>query len=136
MLPSRAMTGRDWMIHVARKYPKSNDELVALLANLRRAARKQQAPIWRDLAVRLERPSRSWAEVNLSRIARVAPKGATVVVPGKVLGSGALTHSVTVAAFAFSGSAKSKIKASGGQTLSIGELMEKAPKGSNIKIVA
>lgn len=136
MLPSRALPGRDWMIQMARKYPKSNDVLVALLADLRRAARNQRAPIWRDIAVRLERPSRSWAEVNLSRIARVAPKGATVVVPGKVLGSGALPHSVTVAAFAFSGSAKSKIQAAGGHALSIGELVEKAPKGSNIKIVA
>ncbi len=121
---------------MARAYAKSNDELVALLSKLHRAARAQGAPIWQDIAERLERPSRSWAEVNLSRIARVAPKGATVLVPGKVLGAGAITHAVTVAAFAFSGAAESKIKAAGGSALTIAQLVEKSPKGSNVKIVA
>lgn len=121
---------------MARKTQKSNDELVALVIKLRKTSRKQAAPIWRDLAARLERPARSWAEVNLSRIARVAPKGATIVVAGKVLGSGALPYAVTVAAFAFSGSARDKIKAAGGDPISIPQLMEKAPKGTNVKIVA
>lgn len=121
---------------MARKAQKSNDELVALLIKLRKASRKEEAPIWLDLAERLEKPSRSHAEVNLSRIARVAPKGATIVVPGKVLGSGALLHSVTVAAFAFSGAARKKIEAAGGKSMSIPQLMEKAPKGTNVKIVS
>lgn len=121
---------------MARAYAKSNDELVKLLTKLHRAAKAQGAPIWQDIAERLERPSRSWAEVNLSRIARVAPKGATVIVPGKVLGAGALPHAVTVAAFAFSGSAATKIKAAGGSAVTIGELLDKSPKGSHVKIVA
>ena len=124
------------MIPMPRSYAKSNDELVALLTKLRASARTEKAPIWRDIARRLERPSRSWAEVNLSRIGRVAPKGATVVVPGKVLGSGAIPHAVTVAAYSFSGSARAKIKAAGGEALSIPQLMKKAPAGSNIKIVS
>lgn len=121
---------------MARAYPKSNDELVALLGALHKASRKEKVGLWLDLAQRLERPSRSHAEVNLSRIARVAPKGSTIVVPGKVLGAGALTHAVTVAAFSFSGSARAKIEASGGQTLSIAQLIEKIPSGSKVKIVS
>ena len=121
---------------MARAYAKSNDDLIAVLTSLRKAAKKDQAPLWQDLAERLERPSRSWAEVNLSRIGRVAPKGATVVVPGKVLGSGELGHAVTVAAYAFSTSARTKIKAAGGEALSIPQLMKKVPGGSNVKIVS
>ena len=121
---------------MARVYAKSNDELIAVLTSLRKAAKKESAPLWQDLAERLERPARSWAEVNLSRISRVAPKGATVVVPGKVLGSGAIPHAVTVAAYSFSGSARAKIKAAGGEALSIPQLMKKAPAGSNVKIVS
>src|SRR6266571_2015129 len=117
---------------MARSYAKSNDELIALLARLREASRKEKVPLWRDVARRLEAPSRSWAEVNLSRIARVAPKGSTVLVPGKVLGSGAIPHAVTVAAFAFSGSARTKIKAAGGDALTIGELVARVPKGSQV----
>ena len=118
-----------------RGYAKSNDELIGVLTSLRKAAKKEEAPLWADLATRLERPARSWAEVNLSRIGRVASKGATIMVPGKVLGAGALPHAVTVAAFSFSGSARTKIKAAGGEALSIPQLMKKVPGGSNVKIV-
>jgi large subunit ribosomal protein L18e len=120
---------------MARGYAKSNDELIGVLTSLRKAAKREAAPLWDDLATRLEKPARSWAEVNLSRIGRVAPKGATIVVPGKVLGSGALPHAVTVAAFSFSGSARTKIKAAGGEALSIPQLMKKTPGGSKVKIV-
>ncbi|HEX9709789.1 MAG TPA: 50S ribosomal protein L18e [Candidatus Thermoplasmatota archaeon] len=121
---------------MARPGPKSNDELVALLGSLRKASRAQGAPIWADVARRLQGPSKTWAEVNVSRLARVAPEGATVLVPGKVLGSGALTHAVTVAAFQFSSSARDKIRAAGGHPISIAELMRKSPKGSGVRIVA
>src|SRR6266545_3135948 len=103
MLPPRVASLPLGLIQMAHHYAKSNDQLIAQLTALCKASRKQEAPIWGDLAERLRGPSRSWAEVNLSRIARVAPKGATIVVPGKVLGSGALPHAVTVAAVSFSG---------------------------------
>lgn len=120
---------------MARSYPKSNDELVSLLTALRKAGGKSKVPLWGAVATRLSGPLRNHAEVNLSRIARVAPAGAVIVVPGKVLGAGAIGHPVTVAAFQFSGSARAKIEASGGKALSIGELIAKSPTGSNVKIV-
>lgn len=121
---------------MAKAAPKSNDELVALLGSLRKASRAQNVALWRDVADRLQGPSKNWAQVNVSRLARVAPKGSTVIVPGKVLGSGALGHPVTVAAFHFSSSAREKIAAAGGKPMTIGELVEKSPKGSGVKIVA
>jgi large subunit ribosomal protein L18e len=121
---------------MAKPGPKSNDELVALLGRLRKASRAQSAPIWADVADRLQGPAQTWAEVNVSRLARVAPKGATVIVPGKVLGSGALAHPLTVAAFHFSASARTKIQAAGGHPITIGELIKKVPKGSGVKIIA
>ncbi len=121
---------------MAKPGPKSNDELVALLASLRKASRAQKAPIWSDVADRLQGPSKNWAEVNLSRLSRVAPKGATVLVPGKVLGAGAMGHAVTVAAFQFSASARDKISGAGGSPITIEELLRKSPKGSGVKIIA
>jgi large subunit ribosomal protein L18e len=58
-----------------------------------------------------------------------------VVVPGKVLGAGNLDHPVSVAAFSFSAEAKSKISKAKGKCLSISELIEDNPKGSNVKIM-
>jgi len=73
--------------------------------------------------------------VNLSRINRHTSEGDVVVVPGKVLGAGLLRHPVTVAAFAFTRSARQKILEAGGKCLDIRELVELNPKGSGVKII-
>src|SRR5207237_794903 len=39
---------------------KSNPVLVDLIGQLRNAGRTNEAPLWRDIADRLERPSRNW----------------------------------------------------------------------------
>ena len=114
---------------------KNNPELIKLLKELRIQAKEKDAPIWRDIAERLERPLRVWPEVNVSRIERYANEGETIVVPGKVLGSGTISKGVTVAAWKFSKSAKEKIEKAGGKTISIRELMKKNPKGSNVRIM-
>jgi large subunit ribosomal protein L18e len=56
-------------------------------------------------------------------------------VPGKILGAGSLDHSITVAAFDASERAKEKIAEAKAKYLSIPELVETNPKGSNIKII-
>jgi large subunit ribosomal protein L18e len=58
-----------------------------------------------------------------------------VVVPGKVLGAGSLEHSVSVAAFSFSDQAKVKISKAKGKCLSILDLLESNPKGSDVRIL-
>jgi len=52
-----------------------------------------------------------------------------------VLGAGLLRHSVTVAAFSFTKSARQKIAQAGGRCVDIKELVELNPKGSGVKIV-
>jgi large subunit ribosomal protein L18e len=56
-------------------------------------------------------------------------------VPGKVLGSGTISHNVTVAAFAFSQNAKKQIESAKGKTMTINELLRKNPKGKDIRII-
>ncbi len=73
--------------------------------------------------------------VNLSRINRHTEKKATVIVPGKVLGSGVLNHPVTVASFGASEKAKEKLAAAKAKYLSIPELVKENPKGVNVKII-
>ncbi|MEM1607025.1 MAG: 50S ribosomal protein L18e [Candidatus Bathyarchaeia archaeon] len=113
----------------------TNPNLIRLLYILRKAARKNRAAIWGSVAEYLSRSRRRRVAVNLSRINRYTQEGDVVVVPGKVLGSGLLTHSVTIAAFAFSGQARQKIIDAKGKCLSIPELIELNPKGSNVKII-
>jgi large subunit ribosomal protein L18e len=95
---------------------------------------EQDAPIWRDVAENLGKVNRKGSEVNLSDIERAAEDGETVVVPGKVLGSGRLTKEVDVAAFKVSSGARNKIEKDG-EFMWIQDLVDENPEGSEVRIV-
>jgi len=114
---------------------KTNPRIPALISVLKDTARENDAPIWRDMAMRLEKPSRIYAEVNLSKINRHAAENDLVLVPGKVLGAGALGHAVTVAALTFSTTAVDKITNAGGKCMTIEQILEENPAGSGIRIM-
>jgi len=118
-----------------KKIKRTNPELLGLVRSLRKHARENEANIWRAVAEKLAVVRSRKMSVNLSRINRYTKNGDTVVVPGKVLGTGKLEHRVTVAAFEFSEQAKTKILKAKGKCLSINELVGKNPKGSNVKII-
>jgi large subunit ribosomal protein L18e len=113
----------------------TNPELIQLIRFLKKQGREKEAGIWRDVAKNLAKAKQQRAAVNLSRINRHTKKGDAVIVPGKLLGSGSLDHSVTVAAFNASEKAKEKLAAAKAKYLSIPELVEKNPKGANVKII-
>jgi large subunit ribosomal protein L18e len=106
-----------------------------LIAVLKDSARENEAPIWRDVAKRLETPGRNYAEVNLSKINRYTAENELVMVPGKVLGAGVLGHAVTVAALGFSATAVDKITNAGGKCMTIEQALEENPAGSGIRIM-
>lgn len=114
---------------------KSNPFLLALIDDLKAAAREHDAPIWRDVALRLSRPRRVWAEVNLSRLERHAADGEVLVIPGKLLGTGRLTKSLRIAAFQSSDAARTRVEGAGGQVLDLRELAKENPRGSGVRIM-
>jgi large subunit ribosomal protein L18e len=112
---------------------KTNPSLVSLIGLLRSKGYEQKIGLWIALAKKLSKPTRRQCEVNVAKLNRYTSEGDVVVVPGKVLGAGDLDHTVTVAAYKFSMAAREKINANGA-TMSLEELMEKYPTGSNVKI--
>ena len=110
---------------------KSNKNTENLIKELKQLSAKEKTNIWKSIAKNLEKSTRRKRIVNLSKINKYTKPKETVIVPGKVLGTGNLNHDVTVAAFQFSDSAKEKIK----NNLTIQELMKQNPKGKNIKIL-
>ncbi|MBI3412825.1 MAG: 50S ribosomal protein L18e [Candidatus Aenigmarchaeota archaeon] len=108
---------------------KSNITGVKLVRELE----KMKEPVWGRVVEELAGPARRNREVNLSDINR--HQSGTVLVPGKVLGTGSLTKKVDVAAFRFSKTAREKITKAGGKAMSIGELAKQNPKCSNVKIM-
>jgi large subunit ribosomal protein L18e len=113
---------------------KSNEHLLELVTHLKVESTKQKAPIWRDIAQRLEKPNRNWAEVNISHIKRHANKNDTIIIPGKLLGAGQIDIPVTVAAYNTSNNARDKIVKAGGKFISIQELVKTNPKGTGVRI--
>lgn len=113
----------------------TNVHLRLTIAYLRKASRKYGNRIWRRVAELLSVPRRRRIAVNVSKINRYTKDGDIVVVPGKVLGCGSLDHRVIIGAWSFSKSAKEKIIKTGGEALSLIDLVERYPKGSNVKII-
>jgi len=114
---------------------KTNPLLIQLIKDLKKVSWTEKAPIWRDIAKRLEKPHRNWSEVNISRIARYAKEGETVIVPGKLLGSGEIGFPVNVAAYNASRGAKEKIRSAGGKVITIQDLVRSNPKGKLVRIL-
>ena len=100
---------------------------------LRKKANEHGVNIWKRIADDLSRPTRQRRIVNLYKINKFAKENETIIVPGKILAVGELDHSVTVAAFTFSGAALDKINKVG-KAMSINELIQENPKGKKIRI--
>ena len=113
---------------------KTNPRLTSLIADLKSTARDGGGEVWSDIAERLEKPRSTHAEVNLGRIERYARDDETVVVPGKVLGSGALRKEVTVAAVDFSSTARTKIDGVG-EAIELEQALEDDPGGANVRVI-
>jgi len=120
---------------MAKKNNKTNPALNTLIHQLKKLASEKDRQIWKDIAIRLEKPSRNWAEVNLNRISRYTAEKETALIPGKVLSDGDLTKKISIAAWSFSEKAADKIKKAGGKTMSIEELIKNNPDGKNIRIL-
>ncbi|MBN1645604.1 50S ribosomal protein L18e [Candidatus Woesearchaeota archaeon] len=105
-----------------------------LINELKKLSIEKQVPLWKRVAVDLEKPTRQQREINVYKIDKYAKENETVIVPGKVLGTGVLTKKVNVAAFNFSEEAYKKIS-SVGTAITINELMKKNPQGSKIRIL-
>ena len=120
---------------MVRHNTKTNPGLVTLIGDLKAQTRSNGAPLWRDVALRLEKSRSNWAEPNLSRLSRFASEEKLILVPGKLLGSGELSSKHTVAAYSVSTSAQAKIEAAGGKVVSIHDLMKKNPTGKGVFIL-
>ena len=120
---------------MTNKNNKTNPILISLINELKKQAKEKEAPIWKDIAKRLEKPLRNWPEVNLDKINKYVNNKETALIPGKVLSTGNIDKKITISAWSFSEKAEEKIKKAGGKTITIEELMEKNPKGKDIRIM-
>ncbi len=113
----------------------TNSALQSVIAELKLLSYKEKVGVWLRVAEDLEKPTRQRRVVNLSHLNLFANDKETLLVCGKVLGTGDLTNKCTIAAWQFSDQAKEKISHAKANHLTITEVMKKNPKGANIRII-
>lgn len=113
----------------------TNVELKGLIQELRKKAYVDDAMIWRRVADDLSKSTRQRRTINLSSINRYTKPDETVIVPGKVLSSGNLDHSLTIAAWKFSEQAIQKIKKANSKAISIQDIMKENIKKKRVRII-
>ncbi len=114
----------------------TNPRLVKMINELEKISRLNKAPIWKAVAEKLRKPTRSRIEVNLWKVNKFYRDGVSAyIIPGKLLGEGEIDKPVTVAAAFVSKSAAEKIKKAGGRVLLLDEYAKENPKGSNTVIL-
>lgn len=118
-----------------RTFEYEDPRRIELIEELKKASKENKAGIWKSIATELSRSRRNRKEVNIRRLNKYTSDNETAIIPGKLLGDGNLDHKVTVAAFKLTEGAKEKVEKSGGNIISIQDLIKKNPKGSKIKII-
>ena len=118
-----------------KKTEKVNPQFQLLIEKLKAYGREHQADVWKEVARRLEAPSSNYAKVNLSRLNRHTNSGDVVIIPGKVLGAGSIDHPISVGALNFSANARLKLLAASGTVMTIDEILDGFPKGSNVRVM-
>lgn len=96
-------------------------------------AKKQAA--WLPVAKILSGPLQNYFTFNLSEIDKHAKEGDTIVILGKVLGSGDLSKKVRICALSISSSAKDKLKKTKSEFVTLADEIKKNPKAEGIKLL-
>ena len=105
-----------------------------MIKDLKQASKKNEAPIWSRLADLALKPS-SKRVVNLTRINKVTKNDDVLFVPGKVLGTGNISHKITICSFSISTTAAKKIIQSGGSILKTSDMIQKYPTGKDVMLI-
>ena len=120
---------------MSKRTGPTNIVLLKIVSELKKRSSEQEAGIWRRVAIDLERPTRQRRVVNLSSLSRNTKENEIVIIPGKVLGSGDLSHKLTISAFQYSEGAKEKIEKAGAKIVPLLELSKENPSGKGIRVM-
>ena len=113
----------------------TNQVVIRMASDLKKASTKKDAPIWRKLAEYALKPSIARRDINLNRINELTKENDTVVFPGKVLGTGTVSHKITLCAFSISNAAAAKVLENGGKLITHVDLIKQNPTGKGVVLL-
>ena len=110
-----------------------NQVVLHMIKDLKQASKKNEAPIWSRLAKLAIKPS-ARKIVNLTRINKITKDNDVLFVPGKVLGTGNISHKIILSSFSISATAAKKIIQTGGTIMTYSDMIKKYPTGKGVII--
>ena len=113
----------------------TNQVVIHMANDLKKASIKNDAPIWARLAEYALKPSVARRDINIYRIGQLTKENDTVVFPGKVLGTGDIPHKITLCSFSISNTAAAKILKRGGSIIGHLDLIEQNPTGKGVVLL-
>ena len=113
----------------------TNQVVIQMAKELQAASKKNKAPIWSKLAELALKPSRAKRVLNLGQIDKFVSDNDIVIVPGKVLGTGTVSHKITLCSFSISTTGAKKVTQSGGKIIDFAQLIKNNPTGKGVKII-
>jgi large subunit ribosomal protein L18e len=102
---------------------------------LRKASKESKAPIWNAIERKITGRRANRSEINVGMLAKVTENGQTVIVPGKILGTGSIGHKLTVCSFSISEAAAAKIIQADGSVMNLKDFIKKYPDGRGVRII-
>lgn len=90
---------------------------------------------WLKFSHLISVPRRLQTSINLDQIEKVTKEGDTVLIPGKVLGSGDVSKKIRIIALGFSTQAREKLKAKKCEVVSVIEEIKVNPKATGIRVL-
>jgi len=112
-----------------------NNLVVQMAKDLKRASNKNDAPIWSKIAEFALKPSSAKRVINMKKINNLTKENDVIVHPGKVLGTGTISHKITLCSFSISNSAAKKIIDAGGKVIHFSEMIKRFPTGKGVIII-
>ena len=96
---------------------------------------KIKVAIWKAVIKEVSRSRSNRRQVNIGQLAHVTKDKEIVIVPGKILGSGDISHKLTIWCFGISEAATKKILDAGGKILALDNLIKKYPDGKGVRLI-
>lgn len=87
--------------------------------------------LWKRVRGLVAVPARRRASVNLYKLEKHSKQGDNVIVPGKVLSTGSISHGVNIAAIEFSSSALARLKEANCKIVPLKEML----KAEKIRVI-
>lgn len=113
----------------------ANEHRIRMARYMKRAAVEHKAPIWKRISDEALKPATARRTVNVKSIDILTKDGDVVVFPGKVLGTGTISHSIALFCFGISESAIYKIQEAGGRILDHAGVVAERPTGREVVLI-